>query len=140
MSDRITYDRPAIYERLVSEYGVFDSYVDMFVFAAAIGFRYGRKQSNEGGDKEMLWANIRYTEMYQTIASSIAYQETGNLDILSDEQRQLEIMGEYAAGGIELLANKFDGSGDPTVEIAEFVLEEGVSIQDDTESSLDGLI
>lgn len=140
MSDRITYERPEIYEALVDEYNVFGSYVDMFVFASAVGFQYGQKQPNDGGDKEMLWMNVKYTEMYESIATSIAYQETGDPDILSDRQRQLEIMGEYAAGGIELLTDRFDGASDPTVELAEFILEEGAPVQADAESSLDELI
>lgn len=140
MSDRITYERPQIYERLVKEHDVFDSYVDLFVFAAAVGFRQGLKRPNADGDKEMLWANISYTEIYETIAASLAYQETGDPEILSDEQRQLEIMGEYAAGGIELLANRFDGTGDPTVDLAEFVLEEGTLAQADAESPLGEVI
>jgi dnd system-associated protein 4 len=140
VSDRITYERPQIYERLVKEHDVFDSYVDLFVFAAAVGFRKDLKRPNAGGDKEMLWANVRYTEIYETIAASIAYQETGDPEILSDEQRQLEIMGEYAAGGIEFLADHFDGTGDPTVDLAEFILEEGTQVQADAESVIGDVI
>ncbi|WP_142860656.1 hypothetical protein [Salinigranum halophilum] len=142
MSDRIYYTRPKLYETLVREFGIFGSYVDMFMFCAALGYQRGQRQRDEDGDKEMLWANVNHTDLYTSIAASIAYQETGNPEILSDQLRQLEILGEYAAGGVDILEEAIDTGGDPTIEFAEFVLEEGAPLpkEGDDESSLSEVI
>lgn len=142
MSDRIYYSRPPIYETFVNDYGIFKSYVDMFVFCGALGYQRNRKQPLDGGEKEMLWANIQRTDLYKSIAAAIAYQETGNPEVLTDTYSQLEILGEYAIGGVEILEETIDTKGDPTTEFAEFILEEGAPVlQDaDTGSSLGDVV
>jgi dnd system-associated protein 4 len=140
MDDRIRYDRPEIYDRLVNEHGVFNSYLDLFMFAAAFGFHNDHKRPNEGGDKEMLWMHVENTDLYESVAAAIAYQETSNPEVLSKPGEQLEILGQYAAGGIALLEDEFEGGGDPTIDVAEFVLDTGTSPDAETDSELEDLL
>lgn len=132
---RVTYEKTAIYEKLVDEHGVFNSYTDFFVFAAALGYNKQRRKSDAGGDSEMLWMNVSNTDLYRSVAQAIAYQETGDTDVLSDLKRQLEILQKYAAGGAEIMAERF-GDDDPTEDVVRFLVEEGAPVDGDPDSGL----
>jgi dnd system-associated protein 4 len=128
--DRIRYDRNVAYQRLVDDEGVFNTYVDFFMFCAALGYTREEKVPNayKGADHELLWSHVEGTELFETVSKSIAYQETGDPDVLDDQERQLEFLAEYAAAGAEIAAEEFETVSDDLVDIvARFVLEEGPS-------------
>ncbi len=142
--DRIRYDRNVAYQRLVDEEGVFDSYVDFFMFCAALGYHRDEKvpKAYEGADHELLWMHVEGTELFEMTSKSIAYQETGDPDVLDDQGRQLEFLAEYAAAGAEIAAKEFETVGDDLVGlVARFVLEEGPKTEnEELESDLSELL
>lgn len=125
--DRIRYDRNVAYQRLVDEEGVFNSYVDFFMFSAALGYKRNKKVSKayKGAENELLWSHVEGTELFETVSKSIAYQETGDPDVLDDQERQLEFLAEYAAAGARIAAEEFETVSDDLIDIvARFILEE----------------
>lgn len=138
--DRIRYDRNVAYQRLVDEEGVFNTYVDFFMFCAALGYTRNEKEPKayKGADHELLWSHVEGTELFKTVSKSIAYQETGDPDVLDNQERQLEFLAEYAAAGAKIAAEEFETVNDDLVDVvARFVLEEGPNIATgETESEL----
>ena len=139
--NRIQYDRNVAYQRLVDEEGVFNTYVDFFMFCAALGYTRNEKvpKAYKGADHELLWSNVEGTELFETVSKSIAYQETEDPDVLDDQERQLEFLAEYAAAGAKIAAEEFETISDDLVDIvARFVLEEGSSTEaGESESDFD---
>lgn len=131
---RQKYEQTEIYDQLVDEYGIFDSYVDMFVFAASIGYANDRCVITDyGGDEEMLWMHFSDKELYKAVAASIAYQHHDDPEALLDTEMQLETLTMYAAAGADILEKKFgDLKGDPTDAVLNYIQE--WDQKDDTEA------
>ena len=120
---RVSYEKTPIYETLVDEYGVFDSYVDFFVFAASLGYNKGEVvRDNYQGDNEMLWMHLQKKDLYRVLAASIAYQDTEDPAALLDAKTQLRVLAQYAAGGAKIAAEEFGGiTGDPTDAVVSYL-------------------
>ncbi|CCQ35031.1 hypothetical protein [Halorhabdus tiamatea] len=119
---RETYEKKPVYEQLVDEHDVFGSYVDFFMFAASLGFARDEKETDYGGDNEMLWMHLGNKDLYRATAAAIAYQDTDDPEALVDPSRQLEILAQYAAGGAEIAQEEFgDIKGDPTDTVLNFI-------------------
>jgi dnd system-associated protein 4 len=128
--NRIQYDRNVAYQRLVDEEDVFKTYVDFFMFCAALGYTRNEKvpKAYKDADHELLWSNVEGTELFETVSKSIAYQETGDPGVLDDRKQQLKYLAEYAAAGAKIAAEEFETVSDDLVDIvARFILEEGSS-------------
>lgn len=130
---RQNYKQTAIYDQFVDEHGLFDSYQDLFVFAACVGYAKNRCVTTDfEGDGEMLWMHFTDKSLYQAVAASIAYQHHDDPQALLDTEMQLKTLAMYAAGGAELLEREFgDVKGDPTDAVLNFIRE--WNDQDDTE-------
>jgi hypothetical protein len=130
-SERIKYTRHDIYDQLVDEWDVFDTYVDLFVFAAAVGYATSDKatvQAYSGdeyrGEGEMLWIHLNDKPNYRAVAASLAYQFTGELESLTDAGVQLEVLARYAhAGALHLDAEFGDAVTTPRDGLISFVDE-----------------
>jgi len=136
--DRIRYDRNVAYQRLVDEEEVFNSYVDFFMFCAALGYSREEKVSNayHGAEHELLWSHVEGTELFEIVSKAIAYQETGDPDVLDDRETQMEFLAEYAAAGAKIAAREFETTGDDLEGlVVRFILEEGPEITDQTVES-----
>lgn len=130
-SERVKYERHDIYDQLVDEWDVFDTYVDLFVFAAAVGYAtsdeatvraYSTKDYR--GDGEMLWIHLNDKPNYRAIAASLAYQFTGELEALTDAGTQLEVLARYAHAGAQQLDAEFgDAVTTPRDGLVSFVDE-----------------
>lgn len=114
------YARTDIYDKMVEEWEIFDTYVDFFVFAASVGYRVSSRsdvasydESDYTGDGEMLWMHFTNKTTYRAVASSIAYQYTGNVDAFTDPQLQLDVLARYAKAGAKALAEEFGDSQAP---------------------------
>lgn len=107
MSD-IRIRRPEKYEplmkRLVKDGGVFDTYKDLMVFAACIGFHEGERLSFEK-TSEPVSLKIFQKDYDQTIINSIALSEEKDLTILGlkREQEKIKIFEEYLCKGLDSL-------------------------------------
>ena len=141
-SARVNYEKTAIYESLVDDYNVFDSYVDFFMFAASLGFRNGEPDPNgDEGDNEMLWMHLQKTDLYRVVAASIAYQETNDPETLLDTKAQLRILAQYAASGAQIAEDEFgDVTGDPTNAVVNYLqVHHGSEEQEADESILSNI-
>lgn len=119
---KITYERTETYEQLVDEHGVFDTYYDVLVFLAVVGYEEEEyiTDAETGGDGEINFSSI--PNLYRTIVSSLAFQRTGEPSTLVDRKRQMEILSAYAAGGDRALQTEVGSfATDPTDEIVSYV-------------------
>lgn len=120
MSDaniRINYDRHKLYDQMVEEWNLFNSYVDFFVFAASVGYATADEPTIRGyseheykGEGEMLWMHFTNKHTYRAVAASIAYQYTDDPEALVSPDIQLDIMARYAKAGVETLDQEFGDS------------------------------
>lgn len=130
-SERVKYARHDIYDQLVDEWDVFDTYVDLFVFAASVGYATSdsatvRAYSEDEyrGDGEMLWIHLNGKPNYRAIAAALAYQFTGDLESLTDAGTQLDVLARYAhAGALHLDAEFGDAVTTPRDGLVSFVDE-----------------
>lgn len=122
-SARVHYEKTAIYETLVGNYGIFESYTDFFMFAAALGFAKGDSiRKGYEGDNEILWMHLQKKDLYRVVAASIAYQDTNDPATLLDAKTQLQILAQYAARGAEIAAEEFGNvTGDPTNAVVNYL-------------------
>lgn len=119
---KIKYERTETYERLVDKHSVFDTYYDVLVFLAVVGYeeREYVADAETGGDGEINFSSI--PNLYRTIVSSLAFQRTGEPSALVDRERQIEVLSAYAAGGDRVLQTEVGSlATDPTDEIVSYV-------------------
>lgn len=153
MSDDTTirqyYARTDIYDQMVDDWDIFDTYVDFFVFAASVGYRIGSRSDVASydedyytGEGEMLWMHFTNKVTYRAVAASIAYQYTGSVDAFTDPQLQLDVLARYAKAGADELAKEFgDSQATPRDGLVTFINEyEDVDESQAQEEMLDEII
>lgn len=130
MSDstiRVKHRRTDIWEELVEEHNVFDTYIDMFVFAGSVGhyfddYKTSFKSDNDEENGEILWMHLSNKNLYRAVMAGIAYQHTGDPEALVKPPMQLEIMAQYAVGGAQVIADELRGvKGDPTDTLINYI-------------------
>ncbi|WP_240730037.1 hypothetical protein [Halalkalirubrum salinum] len=133
---RQNYYRHPVYDKMVDEWGLFNTYVDFFVFAASVGYAMtdmttveGYENSEYAGEGEtqgeMLWMHLSNKQTYRAVAASIAYQHTGDAEALVDPEIQLEILARYAKAGVEQLEREFGNApGNPRDGLISFIENE----------------
>lgn len=127
---RQNYRKSNIYEKLVDKHGIFDSYVDLFVFSGCLG--YSRNTYHQDGYEgtgdtkgEMLWMHFSDKDMYRAAAASIAFQHTDDPKSLLDAGVQLDVLAMYASAGAEILEEKFGSTmGSPRDAVLNMVQNE----------------
>jgi hypothetical protein len=81
------YYRHPLYDKMVDEWDLFNTYVDFFVFAGSVGYATIDKTTAASYDEaefagegetqqEMLWMHLSNKQTYRAVAASIAYQHT----------------------------------------------------------------
>lgn len=135
---RVDYEKTEVYETMVDDYEIFDSYVDFFVFAASLGFaRDEYVPDGDEGDNEILGMHLNRKDLYQVVAASIAYQHTEDPEMLVSPRKQLPILARYAAGGAQIAAEEFgDVTGDPTDAVVSFLRDAHNEDQQDEEEEI----
>lgn len=136
MSDstiRQNYYRHELYDKMVSEWDLFETLVDFFIFAGSVGYStadratvagYSESEFEGEGDEqgEMLWMHFSNKPTYRAVAASIAYQHTGDPEALVDPNIQLEVLARYAKPGIERLDREFgDSASSPRDGLVSFI-------------------
>jgi dnd system-associated protein 4 len=103
-----------IYKELTDtdEFGIFQSYKDLFMMAGVVGFIEKKRKSFEGSLEGINW-NIFNLDTDETIINAIALTETQETSIINtqssdDFNDKITIFEEYAAGGAEVLYNKLN--------------------------------
>ena len=122
--------RPAQYELLMNKIAtnkegkqVFSSLKDCLVFAAALGFKNGKRESFSNSS-EQIQLQIFSGEHDIIFINSLAIQETGDTSMLNDSKldEKILIFEEYACGGLSILENKL--ALDPEKEIVTMIYSE----------------
>ncbi len=127
----ITYRKSDLYDRVVDEYEVFGSSYDFLMFLAMVGYREDNpKRNNYRGDRddgtrgEIGLQNVYSNELYRVLMSSLAFHDTDQPEALVDSGKQMKILAQYAAGGLEIAENEFGHTaGDPTDAILNYIKE-----------------
>jgi dnd system-associated protein 4 len=145
---RIRYEKTEAYEILVDgENAIFDTYKDLFLLAASVGFNRGEMDDKPGTDDEIQWRILRNNPENLVVASSIAYAHTEDYEALVDEEKQVEVLQKYASGGIDIIRSQVvEQPGDPLDNMIEFLRqnrdveseEERISVLEEIEHEFQG--
>jgi len=119
---RIRYDKTETYEILVDgDVTIFETYKDLFLLAAAVGYDRGRTDE-PGNSDEIQWSVLQDNPQNVVAAKSIAYAEIDDPEALVDDERQVDILRKYAAAGIDIIHSQvIDQPGDPLDNMVEFL-------------------
>ncbi len=126
MGDRrikIAKDKAALVQALLASddtTGPFQTYADIVAFAAAMGFKHGKRLPLTGEISKRDPAPVNRetfaSKGYEMILNLIAIAETDRPNILAPDTEssveRLSIFEEYVNGGLEALDNIFQGSID----------------------------
>jgi dnd system-associated protein 4 len=101
-----------IYKELTDaeEFGVFQSYKDLFMMAGVVGFIEKKRKGFEGSLEGISW-NVFNLETDEAVINAVALAETKDPSIINtqsseDFDRKVTVFEEYAAGGAEVIYNK----------------------------------
>lgn len=137
---------------MVDEWGIFDTYVDFFVFAASVGYATVDRTTATGFDsaeftgsgddqREILWMHLSNKQTYRAVAASIAYQHTGDPKALVNPEVQLEVLARYAKAGAERLEREFgDSASNPRDGLISFIENEHPRGHDAQDDILGGIV
>lgn len=91
----------------LNDEGPFKTRAAVIAFAAAYGYREGRRETFERGNKDIRWG-VFQDEGKSFIADLIAAAEDDDLSIMRDERGadRRQIFAEYANGGLALLHDR----------------------------------
>jgi dnd system-associated protein 4 len=116
---RISKDKADLVKNLVDERSSpFETYADVLVFAASLGYRRKKIMPLEEIAKkpEPIRPNIFTNRGYDTAINLLAISHTQNPKIVgSDEDsknEKIKIFEEYANGGLEIIKDRLKGSVD----------------------------
>ena len=99
----IDYRKTEVYDVLVDQDQIFDSYTQLLIFAAAVGYAHGRFEEDVEEDAQTKWYYIKGDNRLEVAIASIAYSHSRDPDVLTDLVRQFDILVGYGAGGAEVL-------------------------------------
>jgi dnd system-associated protein 4 len=151
MSDRlirIAKDKADLVVKLKEEPTTpFETYADVMVFAASLGYSRNKLIPFEGAAKkpESIRANTFSSRGYDTAINLLGISHTKNQSILgSDDEsnnEKIRIFEEYANGGLEIIQDRLRGSMDYLDTILLLLASErNKSQQDDREFDLSDLL
>ncbi|MDZ8259144.1 DNA phosphorothioation-associated protein 4 [Nostoc sp. ChiQUE01b] len=120
---RVAKDKAEFVKSLVASKdttGPFQTYVEVMVFAAALGVKYKKRvplgETTKREPSPIPQENFASLG-YDLIIKLLGINETQDINILSsreeqDEDKRTQIFEEYANGGLEILQNELRGSVD----------------------------
>ncbi|MBW4630557.1 MAG: DNA phosphorothioation-associated protein 4 [Iphinoe sp. HA4291-MV1] len=117
---KIAKDKTELVKALVASKdttGSFQTYVEVMVFAAALGVKHKKRVPLEGVAKDLSPLRQDYfTSSFALLINLLAITETKDIKILSDDEvadeQRIHIFEEYANGGLEILQNELHGAVD----------------------------
>ncbi|OKH24275.1 DNA phosphorothioation-associated protein 4 [Chroogloeocystis siderophila] len=144
---RVAKDKADLVKFLIStdgRTGPFQTYVDIIVFAAALGAKHNKRVPlGEISKREPspIPQEQFIVRGYDTVINLIAITETKNLSVLSFSENQSRekrnyIFEEYANGGLEILQSEFRGAVDYSERILLILSSERVEHKKDSEFDL----
>lgn len=132
---RVAKDKAELVKELVASKdttGPFQTYVEVMVFAAALGVRYKKRvplgETTKREPSPIPQENFASLG-YELIIKLLGINETQDIQIISSieekyEDQRTQIFEEYANGGLEILQNELRGSVDYLERILLFLISE----------------
>ena len=99
----IDYRKNEAYDVLVDQDDIFESYTQLLIFAAAVGYARGRFDEDVEADAQTKWYYIKGDNRLEVAIASMAYSHSRDTDVLTDLVRQFDILVGFGAGGAEVL-------------------------------------
>ena len=117
---KIAKDKVELVKALVASKdttGPFKTYVEVMVFAAALGAKHKKRVPLEGVAKDLSPLRQDYfTSSFALLINLLAITEIKDIKILGDDdiadEQRIHIFEEYANGGLEILQNELRGAVD----------------------------
>ncbi|MDF5738985.1 MULTISPECIES: DNA phosphorothioation-associated protein 4 [unclassified Nostoc] len=117
---RVAKDKAELVKSLVASKdttGPFQTYVEVMVFAAALGVKYKKRVPLDVISKDLSPLRQDYfTSSFTLLINLLAITETENIKILSDDdvadEQRIHIFEEYANAGLEIIQNELRGAVD----------------------------
>ncbi|MEH2463927.1 DNA phosphorothioation-associated protein 4 [Nostoc sp.] len=117
---RVAKDKAEFVKSLVASKdttGPFQTYVEVMVFAAALGIKYKKRIPLDVISKDLSPLRQDYfTSSFTLLINLLAITETENIKILDDDhvadEQRIHIFEEYANGGLEIIQNELRGAVD----------------------------
>ena len=142
---RVAKDKAELVKALVASKdttGPFQTYVEVMVFAAALGAKHKKRVPLDGIAKDLSPLRQDYfSTSFTLLINLLAMTEIKDINILSeqevaDEQR-IHVFEEYANGGLEILQNELRGAVDYSERLLLILISERTSTdQQDEEFDL----
>jgi dnd system-associated protein 4 len=117
---RVAKDKAELVKSLVASKdttGPFQTYVEVMVFAAALGVKYKRRVPLDVISKDLSPLRQDYfTSSFTLLINLLAITETENIKIIDDDnvadEQRIHIFEEYANAGLEIIQNELRGAVD----------------------------
>ncbi|MEH2069408.1 MAG: DNA phosphorothioation-associated protein 4 [Nostoc sp.] len=117
---RVAKDKAELVKSLVASKdttGPFQTYVEVMVFAAALGAKHKKRVPIEGIAKDISPLRQDYfSNSFALLINLLAITETKDIKILSEEdvadEQRIHIFEEYANSGLEIIQNELRGAVD----------------------------
>ncbi|HEY3364928.1 MAG TPA: DNA phosphorothioation-associated protein 4 [Symbiobacteriaceae bacterium] len=132
-------DQDAVYKALKEgEPAVFETYKDILMMAACVGFKLDKRVPFEQTAEQIEW-DVFSGRTDLPIINAIALKETGDVNILLEDDetfdRKFVILEEYANGGFEELKRRLlDSPGDALDNLIALIYEQKKADSTDAES------
>nr|WP_227134685.1 hypothetical protein [Halorubellus salinus] len=134
-----------VYDELTDRYEIFEYYYDVLVFMAVLGYREGRREtedylgSEDDGTRGSIGIDRFHNDSrYHAIVAALAFQARNDPSAMADPSVHAEVLAQYAAGGLQVFEEEFgDVAGDPTDALANYV--KSVAEDQDIETEEDEL-
>jgi dnd system-associated protein 4 len=132
---RVAKDKAELVKSLLTSKdttGLFQTYVEVMVFAAALGVRYKKRvplgETTKREPSPIPQENFASLG-YELIIKLLAITETNDIEIIASredvyEDKRTQIFEEYANGGLEILEQELRGAVDYSERILLFLLSE----------------
>jgi dnd system-associated protein 4 len=92
----------------------FSTITNVFVVAAALGYRAGTKKALKGTQHVGFWRSFSIQEDVPLL-QAIAVADTGDVEVLADQGEVISVAEQYANVGIDLLTEMVRADRDRTV-------------------------
>jgi dnd system-associated protein 4 len=129
---RLAKDKAELVKSLVASKdttGPFQTYVEVMVFAAALGVKNKKRVPLDIISKDLSPLRQDYfTSSFTLLINLLAITETENIKIIGDDnvadEQRIHIFEEYANGGLEILQNELRGAVDYSERILLILISE----------------
>ncbi|MEQ3778298.1 MAG: DNA phosphorothioation-associated protein 4 [Alcanivorax sp.] len=113
---------------LKDDFGIFSSYKDALIFAAALGFSRGKSVEFEKSSEPIPLSVFRgeYDKAFINVLALFENKDSGYLESEGDKfDAKIKLFEEYACGGLDIIKNTIIDPGlDPQSELVRLILDE----------------